>query len=145
MLYGRFGNTSGRPFLEGRLILPRLEIAGHVSFLVDTGADESFLHPADGLLLGVPYANLQDEHESVAIGGSVRTCIEPAVIAFSEAGVAVHAYHVRIGIPEPTQDTMGLPSLLGRDVLDHWRMVYEPSNRLLAFEVLSADATFPLK
>jgi hypothetical protein len=31
MITGRFGDTSGRPFVEGRLFLPRLGISGDVS------------------------------------------------------------------------------------------------------------------
>lgn len=39
MLRGRFGDTSGRPYLEGRLFLPRLKLQGDISFIVDTGAE----------------------------------------------------------------------------------------------------------
>ena len=38
-------------------------------------------------------------------------------------------------------DTLDLPSLLGRDILDRWRMVYDPEMGLLEFEVRSADLT----
>jgi hypothetical protein len=45
---GRFGDTTGRPYLEGRLVLPRLGKRGDFSFLVDTGADYTYLMPGDG-------------------------------------------------------------------------------------------------
>ncbi len=45
MLIGRFGHTSGRPYFEARVVLPHLNVAGNVSFLLDTGADKSLLMP----------------------------------------------------------------------------------------------------
>jgi hypothetical protein len=48
MIEGRFGNTSGAPFLEGRIILLRFGVRGLVSFLVDTGADATIITPLDG-------------------------------------------------------------------------------------------------
>ena len=39
MLKGRFGDTSGRPYIEGHILLPRLKKRGNVSFVFDTGAD----------------------------------------------------------------------------------------------------------
>ena len=38
-------------------------------------------------------------------------------------------------------DAFDIPSLLGRDILDRWRMVYDPEMGLLEFEVRSADLT----
>ncbi len=48
MLRGRFGHANKRPYIQGRLFIPRLEIWSDVSFLVDTGADKTSLLPADG-------------------------------------------------------------------------------------------------
>lgn len=58
MLRGRFGDTSGRPYIEGHVFLPRLEKRGNVSFLFDTGADTSLM-PVDGLRVGIDYAELE--------------------------------------------------------------------------------------
>lgn len=72
MLRGRFGDTSGRPYLEGRLILPRLGIRSDISWCVDTGADRSLLLPADGTRMGIDYSKLTGEIPSVGIGGVVH-------------------------------------------------------------------------
>ena len=48
MLRGRFGHANKRPYIQGRLFIPRLEVWSDVSFLVDTGADKTSLLPADG-------------------------------------------------------------------------------------------------
>jgi hypothetical protein len=67
MLLGRFGNTSGRPYLEGRLVLTRLGLAADISFIVDTGADKTVVMPLDGTRLGVDYANLTRPFVSTGI------------------------------------------------------------------------------
>jgi hypothetical protein len=41
MLSGRFDGISGRPYIDGRLSIPRLNLAADVSFLIDTGADSA--------------------------------------------------------------------------------------------------------
>jgi hypothetical protein len=51
MIQGRFGNTSGRPYVEGRLVIPRLKVRGDISFIFDTGADQTVLMPMDGTRL----------------------------------------------------------------------------------------------
>lgn len=43
MLRGRFGHASKRPYIQGRLFIPRLDIWSDISFLVDTGADKTTL------------------------------------------------------------------------------------------------------
>jgi predicted TPR repeat methyltransferase len=69
--------------------------------------------------------------------------------------VAIWAYREDLEIlpPDPGDDedelalvtdpeeSLKLPSLLGREILDRWRMVYQPSIDELSFEVVSADAT----
>jgi len=47
MITGRFEETSGRPVIEARLILPRLDIQGDVLLLMDTGADSSVIMRCD--------------------------------------------------------------------------------------------------
>jgi len=72
MLQGRFGNTSGRPYIEGRLSFPRLGIAGDISFLMDTGADTSVIMPIDSGRMGVDVNQLTTTTESYGIGGVSR-------------------------------------------------------------------------
>lgn len=144
MLIGRFGDTTGRPYLEGRLIIPRLEVTGEISFLVDTGADQSLLSPLDGQRLRLDYSRLGNEGESIGMGGIVQNFQEQAFLTFSDAGRTLYAYAVNIAIATPSPDIMDLPSLLGRDVVDHWRMVYEPDRDLLTFTVRTADVVIPL-
>jgi len=77
--------------------------------------------------------------------GGNATCFQaPAVIGFYEPNRNLtRFYSVRITIPEIHADMMAHPSLLGRDVLDRWRMNYDPSRGNLKFTVRSADLTIP--
>ena len=144
MLRGRFGDTSGRPYIEGRLLLPRLNIRSDISFIVDTGADRSMLLPDDGDRMGIDYTRLTGEEESVGIGGVCHNFIEPAIVVFSEVNRFLHIYMIDLAITPSDPDMRDLPSLLGRDILDQWRMTYNPTTKYLGFRVLSADVTVPL-
>lgn len=147
MLIGRFGDTSGAPYLEGRLYIPRLGIGGNISFLVDTGADETTLMPADGMRMNLPYEQLENPASRVGLGGLTEIYEHDAVVAFAEPGVALYGYRINLGIV-PTELFKDVnaspPSLLGRDILRHWQMKSTPSTQELHFEVLSADHTMAL-
>lgn len=141
MLRGRFGDTTGRPYLEGRLILPRLNVQGDISFLVDTGADRTVLMPVDAVRLGIDYRQLRGSHVTVGLGGMAHMFVEADAAVFLEGAATLHLYFVDIAIPSFTPEIADLPSLLGRDVLDRWRMHYNPTAGTLSFKVLSADRT----
>ena len=71
---------------------------------------------------------------------------EPAAVLFTDPGRAAYIYKIDLAIADPsTPDIDDLPSLLGRDVLDNWRMVYVPLKNGLTFTVLSADLTIDLR
>ena len=144
VLRGRFDETNGRPFIEGRLLLPRLRLQSDISFIVDTGADQSVLMPGDSIRMNVDYGALMGDIETVGIGGLARNFTEEAVLAFSDHGKILYAYRITIQIPSVEPDILGIPSLLGRDVLDRWSMSYNPSKKRLQFRVVSADITLPV-
>lgn len=144
MLRGRFGDTSGRPYIEGRLVLPRLSIRTDISFCIDTGADRSLLLPSDGVRMGIDFTRLTRETESVGVGGITRNYLEEAIIVFSEPKRFLYIYMVDLEISPPSPDIMDLPSLLGREILDRWRMIYDPAKKRLSFEVRTADVVIPL-
>lgn len=144
MLRGRFGDTSGRPYIEGRLIFPNLKIRSDISFCVDTGADRSVLLPNDGMRMGIDYMKLTGDAESVGVGGICHNYIEPVLVVFSEPRRFLYVYSIDLEITNPDPEIMDLPSLLGRDVLNRWRMTYDPTKNSLTFRVISADVVVPL-
>lgn len=142
MIQGRFGNTTGRPYVNGRLLLPRLNLSANLSFLVDTGADVSVLMPADGITMGIDYQALANPKVVGGVGGNASGFQEPAVLAFYESNRSlIQLYSVTILIFQVSQPLMKTPSIVGRDVLDRWRMNYDPTRNSLKFTVRSADHT----
>lgn len=144
MLRGRFGDTTGRPYIEGRLILPNLNIHGDISFLVDTGSDETRLHPNDEIRLHIDYDQLSGDAESVGISGVSHDFIEPALVVFSEPKRSLYVYSITLRIAPMDPEIIDLPSILGRNILDQWQMTYNPQKRRLVFKVILADVTVPL-
>jgi len=144
MLRGRFGDTSGRPYIEGSLFLPNLNIRGNISFLVDTGSDETRLHPSDGIRLNIDYGQLGGDAESIGTSGISHDFIESAIVAFSEPKRFLYVYNITLRIAPYDTGILDLPSLLGRNILDQWRMTYNPQKKSLFFKVILADITVPL-
>ena len=144
MIRGEFG-TAGRPFVEGSLTLPRFGVTRHINFLVDTGADATCIHPRDGQPAGIPFDLLQGSTTSRGIGGQATYFREPAVLEFVDAEARkIHSCEVTVNIAKPgagTNDPINtIYSLLGRDIIDRWRMVYDRTDSILEFTVRSADA-----
>ena len=146
MLRGSFGAHSGEPNIEGYLIVPALNVSGHVEFLVDTGADGTLVQPSDLLALGADEAmlrRLQYKKPVNGIGGSLGVHIAKSSLLFL-ASSTLNVYSVEVGIPHIDQ-VPPLPSLLGRDILQHWRMTYDPYQGRLSFVVRYADASKTLR
>jgi len=144
MLHGRFGDTTGRPYIEAHLSIPSLKVDGSVSFLIDTGSDCTVLMPLDAARLKIDYSRLTKRVESTGIGGLSNDFVVPAALLFSDPGAKVYGYNVALRIAEPKPELKTTPSLLGRDVINHWRIVYDPVGKMLTGEVLSCDKEFPI-
>lgn len=129
MIRGQF-DDQGRPYVQGWLILPRLNVQGEVEFLVDTGADSTIIHPPDGQKLGIPFGELWSGVVSVGIGGSHPYFSEDALLLFEDE-TRLRQYRCEVLISKPSDSPNSLPSLLGRSLLNHWRMVYDATGNLL--------------
>ncbi len=144
MLRGRFGDTSRRPFLEGKIYLPRLNIESNISFLVDTGADRTILMPDDTIRSGIDVSKLHGCEPVGGVGGTLTTFHEHALLVFSESKKNLYLYKLSVLIAPLGEPLAKTPSLLGRDILDRWRMTYSPATNYLSFKVVSADVILPL-
>lgn len=140
MIIGELG-ILGRPYVHCSLALPRLRVViEDFVFLVDTGADSTYLHPRDGADASVPFDLLQGRSTSRGIGGTASYFPEPAVLLFAdEATGQDYGYQISINVAKPGDVSDRIPSLLGRDVIRRWQMDYDPTNSRLAFAVRDAD------
>ena len=129
MIVGYFDERE-RPYVEGLVRIPRLNVIGRVHFLVDTGATVTSLSPNDGNNLLVPVAELANPTRQQGIAGTRTYYREPAVILFLD-GVIRQRFDIALYIAPTDAAARYLPSLLGRDVLNTVRMDYDfPAGRL---------------
>ena len=130
---------AGRPYVAAQVYLPRLEdVPRHLELLVDTGADATSLHPMD--CIGLPYEVLRDLSETGGVGGVAGYYSEDAFVVFDD-GEITHIYSMRVDIAVPTRNNMTLPSLLGQDILRHWRVIHDRPGNSLSIDVVRADMT----
>ena len=112
MIIGELGELD-RPYLRCRLILPRLSVSARIAFLVDTGADSTYLHPHDGLDAGVPFDLLQGRSTTRGIGGTASYFPEPAALLFiDDAARQSYGYRIDINVAKPDDVSDRIPSLL---------------------------------
>ncbi len=143
MILGEFG-PAGQPIVEGYLTLPRFSMTRNITFLVDTGAHATCIHPQDGVPAAIPFDQLEYPVTSDGVGGPATYFREGAVLEFFDGDAReIRIYEVDVLIAKPATDPMHsinrLPSLLGRDIIDRWRMVYERADGLLEFTARSGD------
>ena len=139
MIVGHF-DSHGRPFAVCRLMIPRLRVSQCVAFLVTTGRESTCLHPRDARKIGIPFPDLANRHSSREVGGRSAYFREPALLSFRD-GDLVRIYEVGLLIADPNESDENVPSVLGRNVIDHWYMEYDPSEGRLEFTVEHADET----
>ena len=138
MIRGSFDR--GRPVVECRLVIPRLSVNHRLVLLVDTGASSSCLHPADAIRARIPFDELGNRVGYLGIGGSSAYFRESANLLFEDDSY-LQIYRLDLLIAAPTASNRDLPSLLGRDVLNRWRMDYDPADGRLECIVRNADHT----
>ena len=109
-------------------------------FLFDTGADVTCLHPADAKNVDLPFARLRDEVSYRGVGGTSPYFVEPALLSFTDE-IKARLYAIQLLIAEPNESNEALPSLLGRDVINNWRIEYDPTMSRLECTVRHADFT----
>lgn len=107
-------------------------VSGNVEFLVDTGAHRTCLHPRDAIALGMDLTKLDYTEPSWGIGGAAHYSPQDAYVLFFHGDIQVEK--VEVLVAQPTNDNLGLPSLLGRDIINRWTMVYAPRSSQLRFE-----------
>ena len=140
MIEGYF--RSGRPYIDIAITMPDLGIVEmKIHFAIDTGADRTVIGNRDALLLsashGVDLSGLPTGRRSLGIGGLTST-------RQTRISMTIGSLHLDRDFPilEPIPGRIvGLPSLLGLDILSHFALLMEErANRVLLLEPVEADS-----
>lgn len=126
---GYFEGDRRRPYIDVRVLLPGLGVAGAVPFLVDTGADTTTIHWGDRHLLTTldgsqlsPDVLIPELTQALGIASTpVEYGRQLAVLVFSTEEGSSWVAGARVNI-ELAPSSIEVPSLLGRDVLSEARM-----------------------
>lgn len=133
--WGRFD----APYLEVILVSEELGIAEPVKFLIDTGASTTHILDSDAKRLRIDYSKLQKlEHGTAGIGGIVDTYGIPEMSLFlrtSDRGLHeeildlfVLKHDIKAVKEEGIARIKLLPSLLGRDFLNRYKLILDRAN-----------------
>jgi hypothetical protein len=119
--------------VRAALFLPGLSQSWAViDFLIDTGASTTCLHPRDALVsvgidavkLAFPHHWPASQHQTTqGIGGTCTNYVVPAQYAFYQDDGQVRTLNGTIAIAQLRLENQALPSLLGWDILQHFRLV----------------------
>ena len=134
MIVGEF-DSNGRALVRAQVILPRLRRVGDVWFQVDTGADFTCLHRETRPLIGPAMDRLNRDTTVIGrgIGGRSRYFVERAFLVFRDEQRGNEVRQLNLWIAEPEQANDSTASLLGLNMLRHWRMNFDPRNGALQF------------
>jgi hypothetical protein len=112
-----------------RVSLPTLNLGPRViNFVIDTGASTTCLHPLDAVLIGIAVDRLERatgwarSETRTGIGGNVRYSVVPAVYGFEDEDGSALVFEQDIRVAQFSSATAELPSLLGWDLLQNFRV-----------------------
>ncbi|MFH1352924.1 MAG: retropepsin-like aspartic protease [bacterium] len=140
----------GCAFIRAHLVLSELPLDAVVNFLVDTGASKTVISDKDAIFLKVDYEKLKPSSQKLSgVGGSVDTYIfEDTTLVFkTEADKLEFKFpilflkHDLTSMNEEDRiKILRIPSLLGRDILNRFKLIYNPSENKLELEMKQRGA-----
>lgn len=124
-------------YITAVLAIPKIGMRQKIEFLIDTGATKTTILDRDALTIGIAYAKLSRlKQPLLGLGGLVDTYVaKDAEIYFRTDNDSEH----RELLPELLvvkhkkidENIMRIPSVLGRDILNKYRLVYEKRKDLV--------------
>jgi hypothetical protein len=119
------------------LWIPSLNIAGSLELLVDTGATKTTLLDSDARRLGIQHERLTAlKRPLLGLGGLVQTyATRNARLVFKSEDSSEHQEVLEellvVRHSKLDSNIMRIPSVLGRDILNKYRIVYDKQNRFV--------------
>jgi hypothetical protein len=139
-------NTNSWPVVAASVWLPPLNTPINAPFLLDTGSDRTILSReallASGLD-GLAAAPLRTE-ELQAYGSTVSLELRTATLGFRTTTHRL-LYDVEVCIPPAGFLEQGLPSLLGRDLFNRWRVLLDFQKGVLQIDARTWDGRIALR
>lgn len=136
MIRGEFNGN--RPLMSGLLLFSFSSTYVKAKFLVDSGADVSLVSADDYLRAGFRYDDFRTypAATSSGFGGAIQARRVPAkLFLFDHDAETVRQLALEIEVVRPPLPTDGrLPSIIGRDVTDLFRLVIDRSIDLVALD-----------
>lgn len=130
------------PHIKCYLRCPEKTLSGKLDFLIDTGADFTTIMPDDRQTLVIPSRYLTDGVPSMMFGvggGTPIKYMQNITFEFKNEDAAIQTIQLeRIAVLAPaTQHRRlfkGVPSLLGRDILNNCAFEFTPKTVILEYE-----------
>lgn len=138
-----FFDREGRPYVAATVWYRASPLS--IRFLVDTGSDRTLVSGPDLARTGIDWAS--EKHRSTAeltvLGSVVPFRIFPVAVGFRTQAHRLQ-YDVDVCIPPDDLIDQDIPSLLGRDILNRWRVVVDYPKRELNLLARHWDGRIPL-
>ncbi len=133
-IYGHFKTTITAAYLDATVVLPELGLRSGVGFLIDTGAARTVIMEKDAEKLNIDYNLLSKSTIGlIGIGGTIETYeAKNASLHFVVKSGGEHTIHMeRLRIARIYRTgpiTPSVPSMIGRDILNKYRLEYDYRN-----------------
>lgn len=108
-----------------------------MDFLFDTGASISVVHPADAGRIPINFArDFANGHivNVEGVGGIIREYSEPTFVLLRHDDGVVDRVHIQMSFAPATNYNQDFPSLLGMDVIRHYKFTYHLADNLVSLE-----------
>jgi predicted aspartyl protease len=121
------------PFITAKFICDQLEINKDILLVVDTGTTTTTINEFDARQMKIDYTKLKRNQDSLGIGGQAESYLaDSAHLYFGEGIESVDVKPVkflRLHVEQADQERY--PSLLGMDVLRHYKISFTDSKVIL--------------
>ena len=121
-----------RPYVNAEMLIRGTSTAATIRFLIDTGADDTILHPNDveqsaEHLLETRFEEHPDRQWVGGVGGGGYIIPVSARLFFQNRHRRriVSRRTPRVWVAQPTDANQRMPSLLGRDLLQFFRLTVD--------------------
>lgn len=124
-------------YITAVLAIPNLRVTHKIEFLIDTGATRTAILDRDAATVGIPYSRLSRmKAPLLGLGGVVGTyAAKHAEIYFKADNSSEHKETLQELVVVKHMDVDGnvlrIPSVLGRDILNKYRLIYDNRNDLV--------------